>query len=169
MDIFQGVHFAIVGKNGVFPNNGKIPLLLYRQTEVGGTSVDFFEKLFTANSWPAAWRNGVYGYHHYHSTAHEALGCYEGNATICFGGDGGVQVEFRKGEVVVIPAGVAHKRVASSLDFRIVGAYPLHQTCDLCTGKPEEQPGADQNIKKVDMPIADPVFGRGGQLFTLWK
>ncbi|MGQ0656139.1 MAG: hypothetical protein ACT4P4_28430 [Betaproteobacteria bacterium] len=41
-----------------------------------------FEALFDKNRWRAAWRNGVHGFQHYHSTAHEALGVYEGEVTV---------------------------------------------------------------------------------------
>jgi uncharacterized protein YjlB len=75
--------------DGTFPNNPR-PLLLY----TGAVSPDPAEikHLFTANGWPSAWRNGIYPYHHYHSTAHEVLGVYGGSATVLFGGSDGALV-----------------------------------------------------------------------------
>ena len=80
------------------------------------------EAVFARNEWPPAWRDSVYTFHHYHSTAHEVLGVYRGEATIQFGGDEGITVTVTAGDAVVIPAGVAHKRLASSADFRARGA-----------------------------------------------
>jgi uncharacterized protein YjlB len=45
-----------------------------------------FEDLFNRHAWPAAWRNGIYPFHHFHCDAHEALGVYSGEVTAQFGG-----------------------------------------------------------------------------------
>jgi uncharacterized protein YjlB len=160
------VRSIVLQDDGTYPNNHR-PLLLYlRAVPPDPTSI---ERLFTANHWPNAWRNGVYPYHHYHSTAHEALGVYDGSATIQFGGPEGTTVTIRAGDVAVIPAGVAHICLESSSDFRIVGAYPLGQRWDMCYGKPGERPAADQNIAAVPNPKKDPVGGGGGVLLRLWQ
>ena len=75
--------------DGAIPNNPELPLLVYRQAVdlPDGDPATVFEALFTANGWPAAWRNGIHPFHHFHSTAHEALGVYRGTATARFGGE----------------------------------------------------------------------------------
>jgi uncharacterized protein YjlB len=159
------VRSIVLQDDGTFPNNPR-PLLLY----AGAVPADpgTIERLFAANDWPSAWRNGVYPYHHYHSTAHEALGVYGGSATVRFGGPEGSAVEIRAGDVVVIPAGVAHKCLESSSDFLIVGAYPRGQRWDMCYGRAGERPAADRNIAAVVSPAKDPVQGREGALSRLW-
>ena len=74
--------------DGPFPNNPTLPLILYKETFLpfGDDPPADIETRFGANGWPSAWRNGVYGYHHYHSRAHEVLGVYRGSAEIRFGG-----------------------------------------------------------------------------------
>jgi uncharacterized protein YjlB len=73
------------------------------------------------------------------------------------------------GDVVVIPAGVAHKNLGASRDFRVVGAYPLGQRWDMCYGEPGERPRADENIARVALPGADPVYGTTGPLIEHWS
>ena len=128
--------------DGEIPNNPDLPLLLYRQsvTLPDADPAAVFEALFTANGWPAAWRNGIFPFHHFHSTAHEALGVFSGRATACFGGGSGVEITVSAGDVVVIPAGVGHKAVEASTDLGIVGAYPAGSSPDLCRGAPGERP-----------------------------
>jgi uncharacterized protein YjlB len=126
------------------------------------------ETLFAANHWGGAWRNGVYGFHHYHSTAHEVLGVYAGTARVQFGGDEGIALEVNPGDVVIVPAGVAHKNLGSSPGFRTVGAYPLVQRPDMNYGKPTERPRAGRNISGVRLPQADPVYGARGPLRKHW-
>jgi uncharacterized protein YjlB len=156
--------------DGVFPNNAKLPLTVYRGAVALSESdpAAAFEALFAAHSWPPAWRYGIFGYHHYHSTAHEVLGVFRGRATIQFGGEQGVILEVQAGDVVVIPAGVAHKSLDSSRNFCAVGAYPRGQQWDTCTGKPGERPRTDGNIAGVPLPQADPVYGPKGPLMTHW-
>jgi uncharacterized protein YjlB len=160
------VRSLVLTDDGTFPNNPR-PLLVY----AGAVHPDpaAIERLFTTNDWPSAWRNGVYRYHHYHSTAHEVLGVYSGSATVLFGGPKGSVVTIGAADAVVIPAGVAHKCLESSSDFRIVGAYPRGQRWDMCYGKAGERPTADQNIAAVPAPENDPVLGEMGALPRLWE
>jgi uncharacterized protein YjlB len=128
-----------------------------------------FEHLFHTNQWGGAWRNGVYSYHHYHSTAHEVLGVYGGSAKVQLGGEQGLTLTIQHGDVVIIPAGVAHKNLGASRDFRIVGAYPLGQYPDMNYGQPEERPQADRNIEGVPLPSSDPIYGLDGPLSSYWR
>jgi len=160
-----------IPENPPFPNNPELPLLVYPQAVplTGPQPAAAFESRFRANGWADPWRDGIYDYHHYHSTAHEVLGIFSGSARIAFGGDGGVVLEVRGGDVVVIPAGVSHKNLGASGDLGVVGAYPLGQDWDMNTGKPGERPAADRAIAAVPLPAADPVFGPDGPLVRLWK
>jgi uncharacterized protein YjlB len=152
--------------DGVFPNS-RLPVLIYRAALLG-RGAPAFEELFESNRWSAAWRNGLYGVHHYHSTAHEALGIDGGRVTARLGGERGVTLTLEAGDVIVIPAGVAHKNDGASPDFRVVGAYPVGQSPDMNYGKPGERPGTDRNIARVALPAADPVRGGAGPLAKLW-
>jgi uncharacterized protein YjlB len=156
--------------DGVFPNNASLPLLLYPQAVTAanvGDPAAQLELLFHQHAWVNSWRNGVYAYHHYHSTAHEVLGVYCGCAVVQFGGENAMPLTVQAGDVVVIPAGVAHKRLSASPDFGVVGAYPAGQRWDMNYGEPAERPQADQNIARVLMPLFDPVYTAGG-LKEIW-
>ena len=157
--------------DGTFPNNGKLPLIIYQGILVLPQSnpAAVVESLFESNGWNGCWRNGIFGFHHYHSTAHEALGVYSGSAEVQLGGASGVSRTVCRGDVIIIPAGVAHKNLAAGRNFRIVGAYPLDQGPDMCYGKAAERPQADKNIAKVPLPQMDPVYGVGGPLAKHWR
>ena len=75
--------------SGAIPNHPQWPLLVYPGAVAitGADPAVAFEALFDRNRWPAAWRNGVFPFHHFHTTAHEALGVYSGEVTVQFGGD----------------------------------------------------------------------------------
>ncbi|HEX3954603.1 MAG TPA: cupin domain-containing protein [Stellaceae bacterium] len=155
--------------DGTVPNN-RLPLVLYRGVLAdSGERASACERMFAANGWPDAWRNGIHGHHHYHSTAHEVLGIARGHATVRLGGESGQTVELRAGDVVVIPAGVAHKREAASADLVVIGAYPRGQNPDICRAEPGRHDRASANIAAVPLPQADPVTGRAEPLLACWR
>jgi len=154
--------------DGIVPNN-KLPLVLYRGAlPDGGDRAAACEEMFSRNGWPDSWRNGIYPHHHYHSTAHEVLGIARGHARVRLGGESGHSVELRAGDVVVIPAGVAHKREAASADLLVIGAYPRGQNPDICRAEPGRRDRALANIAAVPLPDADPVTGRAAPLLDCW-
>jgi uncharacterized protein YjlB len=165
-----GVMVRRLPDDGTFPNNERLPALLYQGVlDLSGRDpAAAVEDLFAAHGWGGSWRNGVYGYHHYHSTAHEALGVYAGSARVQLGGPEGPAFDVARGDVIVIPAGVAHKNLGASTDFKVVGAYPQGQRPDMNDGKEGERPAADARIAALPLPAQDPVYGAEGLLATRW-
>jgi len=146
--------------DGLIPNNPRLPARIYRGALGGGGDLEkAARQMFDANRWPAAWTNGVFSYWHYHAEAHEALGVIAGHARLGLGGDAGGEVEVQAGDVVLIPAGVGHKRLSASPDFSVVGAYPPGQSPDMKTGRPGEHAAALESIRALPDPETDPVFG----------
>jgi uncharacterized protein YjlB len=85
-----------------------------------------------------------------------------------FGGESGSQVEISAGDVIVIPAGVGHKRIRADRAFGVIGGYPQGRSWDTCYGRPDERPAADRRIAAVPLPETDPVTGPTGPLPHLW-
>ena len=140
--------------------NSRLPVLIYR-----GTAGDF-DRLFSDNGWGGIWHNGIYDFDHYHSNAHEVLGIARGSAKVRLGGDEGVDIDVKAGDVLVLPAGTGHRRVSASADLLVIGAYPRGQeSYDLCR---DRSPEAELRISKVMVPDSDPVSGEAGVLRQLW-
>lgn len=146
-------HFA---GDGRFPNSS-LPLLVYRRALVA--SAEAMELHFLQHDWSNAWRDGIYRFHHFHSNAHEVLGIAAGSVTVWFGGPSGRTVAVSAGDVVVIPAGVAHCNQLQSADLLVVGAYPGGAACDIRRGDPHEYEFCRRVIDAVLLPAADPVTG----------
>lgn len=157
--------------DGTIPNNPELDLIVYEHALdlPEDDSAGFVERLLDSHRWEGAWRNGVYDYHHYHSTAHEVLVVYRGSATLQLGGERGVILDLKAGDAVLIPAGTGHKNRGSTSDFAVVGAYPMGQEPDLNRGEPGERPKADENIRQTPVPPSDPLFGPTGPMLDYWK
>lgn len=154
--------------DGKIPNS-KFPLLVYRQAfeARNDDAASWLEKRFSANNWTNSWRNGVYPFHHYHSTSHEVLGIYSGGALLHLGGEQGEKIEVRAGDIIIIPAGVGHKNLESD-DLGVIGAYPDGRNWDLNRGLKGERPQADKNIASLPLPTHDPLLGRSAGLTGIW-
>jgi uncharacterized protein YjlB len=165
------IQTILIPDGGLFPNNDVLPLTLLQQVFDPKTEnlAQAIEKTFHENAWEGSWRNGIYDFHHYHSTAHEVLGLYAGRVKVRFGGPDGQAVAAKAGDVIIIPAGVSHQNLDQSPDFRCVGAYPAGQSPDMQYGKSGERPQVDQNIRSVQLPENDPVFGKNGPLLEIWE
>jgi uncharacterized protein YjlB len=158
--------------DGSIPNNGELPVLLYKAAvDLSGPHdpAAVLEVLFGVNGWGDSWRNGIYEYVHYHSGIHEALGIARGHARVRFGGSLGSEIELEAGDVAVLPAGTGHQCLSASRDFVVVGAYPPQGKYDLCRGSPEEHERARRSVPKVPVAKKDPLFGADGPLVQIWK
>lgn len=157
----------ILNPNGWVPNNATKPVLIYRGVvNTEGDAARTAEEMFAGNGWPPEWRAGVYDYHHYHTTTHEALAVVRGSGTVILGGPDGAEVKVRAGDVLVLPVGTGHCCPASSDDFLVVGAYPPHVEWDNLREAPTQEMLA--RIANLPFPKSDPVGGPDGPLSALW-
>jgi uncharacterized protein YjlB len=142
--------------------NSNLPVLLYRSVLAGHAprKARTFRDHFGANGWTGIWTDTVYDYTHFHSNAHEVLGIAEGKVTLRLGGNGGALVRLKAGDMLVLPAGVGHRRVSAGL-VKVIGAYPRGQSHF-------DMKREGRNIPKVTLPVTDPFYGPDGPLIQTW-
>ncbi|HEX8168432.1 MAG TPA: cupin domain-containing protein [Beijerinckiaceae bacterium] len=151
--------------DGSIPNS-RLPLIVRQGaiTPSSGDPAKAFEQTFAKNGWTNSWRDGIFDYHHYHSTAHEVIGLAVGSATVRFGGEGGETIGLTAGDVVVIPAGVGHARMAQSDGLLVVGAYAGGRDWDIVRDTDSVGIAAARSrIAAVPLPSADRSTARAGR------
>jgi uncharacterized protein YjlB len=156
------------------PNNGHLPVILYRGVLDADTHgkhdsdslAEAFEAMFARHGWPPKWRDSIFDYHHFHSSAHEVLGIAAGAAAVIVGGPGGRVVHLDAGDVILLPAGTGHCLESSSGPLLVVGAYPPGQQWDI---RREALTDAERNaMEALPFPHSDPVLGAQGPLMENW-
>src|SRR5258708_37807768 len=113
--------------DGETPDNQRLPMPVYRAAIDVSDAADPavpFEKAFARHGWGDGWRNGIFGFLHFHTGAHEVLGIARGRAKVEFGGARGRQVDLQAGDVALLPAGTGHRRLSSRSQLLVVGACP---------------------------------------------
>jgi uncharacterized protein YjlB len=148
--------------------NSRLPVLVYHDVDAA-RDASACEELFARNGWLGAWIDGIYSFHHFHSTTHEVLGIVAGSASVILGGPSGRRFDVERGDVLVLPAGTGHCNARSSGDLLVVGAYPNGMRWDLRRGDPAERKQVLANIEAVPAPDADPVHGADGPLTEIWR
>lgn len=160
--------------HGLTPNTSiqHKPLLIYRSAfSPTHTNASQIEQHFAhIGVVTPQWRYTMYSTSHFHSTSHEVLGIAHGKARLCFGHEdnpGRVEEVLCKGDVIVMPAGVAH-RLLEDLEggFEMVGAYPVGCQWDMCYGKKGEE-GKIGGISKLGWFERDPVYGDQGPVLDV--
>jgi uncharacterized protein YjlB len=159
-------------RNKYFPNS-TLPVLIYKDSfhlpRQKNKAAMIIQSVFIRNGWSNSWRNGIYDFHHYHSNVHECMGIAMGKARVILGGPNGKAAELEQGDVIILPAGTAHKCTSATEDFLCVGCYPQGRDYDINYGTEEELATALKKISSLSKPPKDPVFGKTGFLKSLWK
>jgi len=156
--------------DGITPNND-LPVLIYKNIleAVKGDFADYLEKTFQQNNWTGNWRDIVLDKDHYHSTTHEVLGISKGSVDLQLGGAEGKQFSVTVGDVLIIPAGVAHCSLDNNSDYEVIGGYPEGRSWDMIYCEPEKYHEAKAIIDGLPLPKSDPIFGDSGRLLKFWK
>jgi uncharacterized protein YjlB len=158
----------LLDRDGWIPNSA-YPVLIWRNAiaTVSADPADAFETRFATHGWTNSWRDGIYDYHHFHSTAHEVLGFARGRVHVQLGGPHGPVHAMGPGDVIAIPAGVGHCNVGSSEDLLVVGAYGDGRDFDIC--REDADPARVRtNLATLPAPSTDPLDGGNGALITQW-
>src|SRR3954451_21052927 len=143
--------------------NSNVPVLLYRGVLAANAAekAKRFRERFQENGWTGLWTDTVYDYTHFHSNAHEVLGIAEGRVSIRLGGEHGSLFRLKAGDMLVLPAGVGHRRVGGDGGLKVIGAYPRGQSHF-------DMKGTGRRVPQVKLPESDPFFGVDGGLVRIW-
>lgn len=163
--------------HGLTPNTSlqHKPLLIYKSafppssSSSPATASSLESHLASVGVVKPQWRYTMYSTSHFHSTSHEVLAISSGKARLCFGHEdnpGRVMEVVETGDVVVVPAGVAHRlwedlSTEGGAAFEMVGSYPKGCGWDMCYGREGEE-GVGERIRGLGWFGRDPVYGDEG-------
>jgi uncharacterized protein YjlB len=145
------------------PNN-TLAVLVYRGVLAPNApeKAKLFRERFRDNGWTGLWTDTIYDYTHFHSNAHEVLGIAEGRVNLRLGGEAGALLRLKAGDMVILPAGVGHRRVGDDKGLEVIGAYPRGQSH-------YDMKRKGRRVPKVALPSTDPFFGADGPLVRAWQ
>src|SRR5579871_199454 len=86
----------------------------------------------------------------------------EGTVTLRVGGETGRLLRLEAGDMLVLPAGVGHRRVSHDERLRVVGAYPPGQAHFDMKRK-------GRRVPRVPLPETDPLEGETGAVPRIWR
>ena len=160
---------VFINDNGIFPGN-HLPVLIYKKAILIPSffAASKVRDIFVKHNWTNTWRNGIYTYHHYHSNTHEGMAAIKGKTHLLLGGDNGKRIVLQQGDIIVIPAGVAHKNLGKQKDVICIGGYPEGKDFDINYGNPGERPQTDKNIRSLQIPATGPLYGNSDPLLKIW-
>lgn len=164
--------YFTIQENKPFPNS-TLTVIYYPESiadklnreDTSQKVLSFFEQ----NGYTNGWVGSIYTYHHFHSNTHEVLACISGDAEVQLGGPNAEIYSFKAGDIVLLPAGVAHKLITASKDFQIIGAYPDGKEPDMQRGDLEHYSEIKERIRQVSKPKYDPVKHLEGGVIKNWK
>lgn len=140
------------------------PLMIYHNAFPSPSASQIESHLHSVGVVQPQWRYTMYSQSHFHSTTHEVLVIATGSAQCCFGGEenpGRVEPVLNTGDVVIIPAGVAHRLLEDDGGFQMVGSYPVGKSWDMCYGRAGEEDQV-RGIGQLGWFQKDPIYGDRG-------
>ncbi|KAF2860753.1 hypothetical protein K470DRAFT_257540 [Piedraia hortae CBS 480.64] len=120
----------IIPAHGNTPNTSikHKPLLIYHTAFPPTTgSIEIEHHLHTIGEVESQWRRTMYSTSHFHTTSHEVLAVSSGASRLLFGHEDiseRVEACVERGDVIVIPAGVAHLLVEDEVGLIWWGSIP---------------------------------------------
>jgi uncharacterized protein YjlB len=93
--------------------NSPLPVLVYRSVLPANPTSEIICGAVEPNNWMKGGVFKHYPAHHFHSVTHELYAVFKGHSRLLLGRgpldtEGGVEVDLRVGDCIVLPAGVAH-------------------------------------------------------------
>lgn len=143
------------------------PLLIYHSA-FSASAAQLSARLQEVGVVVPQWQYTMYRQTHFHSTTHEVLGVISGRARLCFGGEenpGRVESTVEQGDLMIVPAGVAHRLLEDLSDgrFKMLGSYPPGKSWDMCYGADNEnEEELRKNIEMQGWFDRDPLYGENG-------
>ncbi|WQF88074.1 Putative uncharacterized protein YjlB [Colletotrichum destructivum] len=168
------------------PNNF-LPVLVYRGVLPEPHNEETTSTYLQRYGWVKKGTWGTITTKHFHPNTHECYGIFQGDSELVFGEGGGdtsgtgARCFVRAGDVVVVPAGVAHASVTQERKleeggdggerYRYIGVYP--EGAPKWRNEYGKKPLVDnrelaEEVSYVPVPDKDPISGLGGPLVQIW-